>query len=50
MNADLEDRTEVRRAPVASMPGMPFEEAEVLRREEVLMLEATERSLELERL
>ena len=32
------------------MKGAPFDEAEISRREEALLLEATERSLELERL
>ena len=35
---------------MASMKGVPSEEGEILKCEEALMLEATERSLELERL
>ena len=38
------------KAALASMKGTPAEEQEVLKREEVLALETTERSLELERL
>ena len=41
---------EVHRVALASMKGAPFDEEEISRREEALLLEATERSLELERL
>ena len=50
LNASLEQQVEARRAALASMKGEPSNEEEILRREEALMLEATERSLELERL
>ena len=41
---------EARRVALASMKGAPSDEEEILRREEALMFEATEHSLELERL
>nr|XP_020164068.1 paramyosin-like [Aegilops tauschii subsp. strangulata] len=50
LNASLEQQVEARRAALASMKGAPSDEEEILRCEEALMLEATERSLELERL
>nr|XP_020185605.1 stress response protein nst1-like [Aegilops tauschii subsp. strangulata] len=50
LNASLEQQVEARRAALASMKGTPAEEEETRRREEMLALEATERSLELERL
>ena len=50
LNASLEQQVEVRRVALASMKGAPSDEEEILRREEALLLEATERSLELERL
>ena len=50
LNASLEQQVEARRAALASMKGAPSNKEEILRREEALMLEATERSLELERL
>nr|XP_020201005.1 tol-Pal system protein TolA-like [Aegilops tauschii subsp. strangulata] len=50
LNATLEQQVEVRRATLASMKRAPSKDDEILRRVEALMLEATERSLELERL
>ena len=41
---------ELHQAALAPLRGMPVEEEEVLKREEASMLEAAERSLELERL
>ena len=41
---------EARRAALASLRGLPAEEEEIRNHEEVLALEAVERSLELERL
>ena len=41
---------EARQAALALMRGTPAEEEEILKREEALALEATERSLELEQL
>ena len=41
---------EARGTALASMKGAPSDEEEILKREEALLLEATERSLELERL
>ena len=49
-SASLEQQVEARQAALASMRGTPAEEEEILKREEALALEATERSLELERL
>nr|XP_020167012.1 tol-Pal system protein TolA-like [Aegilops tauschii subsp. strangulata] len=50
LNASLEQQVEACRAALASMKGAPSEEEEILKCEEALMLEALERSLELERL
>ena len=50
LNASLEQQVEARRAALASMKGAPSDEGKVLSREEALVLEATERSLVLERL
>ena len=50
LNASLEQQVEVRRVALASMKGTPSDEEKIFRREEALVLEATERSLELERL
>nr|XP_020158444.1 tropomyosin-2-like [Aegilops tauschii subsp. strangulata] len=50
LNAILEQQVEARKAILASMRGVPSEEKEISKREEVLMLEASEGSLELERL
>ena len=50
MNASLEQQVEARKAALASIKGAPSDEGEILRREEALLLEATEHSLELERL
>ena len=50
MNASLEQQVEARRVALVSMKGTPSDEEESSRREEALLLEATERSLELERL
>ena len=50
LNASLEQEVEANRAALASMKGAPSDEEENLRREEALLLEATERSLELKRL
>lgn len=50
LNASLEQQVEARRAALASMKGAPSDEEEISRREEALLLEATEHSLELERL
>ena len=50
LNASLEQQVEARRATLASMKGTPAEEEEIRKREETLALEATERSLEPERL
>ena len=41
---------EARKASLASMKGAPSDEEEIFRREEALLLEATEHSLEIERL
>nr|XP_020168137.1 vicilin-like seed storage protein At2g18540 [Aegilops tauschii subsp. strangulata] len=50
LNVSLEQQVEARRAALASMKGAPSDEEEILRREEELLPEATERSVELERL
>ena len=50
LNASLEQQVEARWAVLASIKGAPSEEEEILRREEALVLEAMEHSLELERL
>ena len=50
MNSTLEQWTEARMAILASMRGAPSEEEEIQKREEALVLEASERSLELEQL
>nr|XP_020177350.1 tol-Pal system protein TolA-like [Aegilops tauschii subsp. strangulata] len=50
LNASLEQQVEACRAALASMKGAPSDEEEISRREEALLLEATKRSLELERL
>ena len=50
LNASLEQQVEARRAALASIKGAPSNKEEISRREEALLLEATERSLELERL
>nr|XP_020187187.1 tropomyosin-like [Aegilops tauschii subsp. strangulata] len=50
LNASLERQVEARRDALASMKGSPSQEEEVLKREEALMLEAAEHSVELERL
>nr|XP_020159047.1 stress response protein NST1-like [Aegilops tauschii subsp. strangulata] len=50
LNASLEQQVEARRATLASMKGTPAEEEEIQKREKALALEATEHSLELERL
>ena len=49
-SASLEQQVEAHTATLASMRGTPAEEEEILKREEALALEATERTLELERL
>ena len=49
-NAFLVQQVEAHRAALATMKGAPSDEGEILRREETLMMEATKRSLELERL
>ena len=49
-STSLEQQVEPRKAALASMKGTPVAEEEVLRHEEALTLEATERNLELERL
>lgn len=48
LNASLEQQVEVRRAALAPMKGVSSNEEEISRHEEALLLEATERSLELE--
>ena len=48
LNASLEQQVEARRAALASMKGSPSEEEEILKREEALMLEPIECTLELE--
>ena len=48
--ASLEQQVELRQASLASLKGTPVEEEELRRREEVLTLEATKRSLDHERL
>ena len=50
LNASLEHQVEARRAALASMKGAPSNKGEILRCEEALMLEATERGFELEQL
>ena len=50
MNATFGPRIKARRAILASMRGAPSEEKEIQKREEALVLEALEHSLELERL
>ena len=47
-SASLERQVEERRAVLASLRGMPAEEEEIRKREEVLALEAVEHSLKLE--
>nr|XP_020169716.1 tol-Pal system protein TolA-like [Aegilops tauschii subsp. strangulata] len=49
-SASLEQQVEARRATLASLRGTPAKEEEIRKREEALVLEAVERSLELERL
>ena len=50
LNASMEQQVEARRVALALMKGAPYDEEEISRHEEALLLEATERNLELERL
>nr|XP_020177683.1 cilia- and flagella-associated protein 45-like [Aegilops tauschii subsp. strangulata] len=50
LNASLEQQVEARWAALASMKEAPAEEEEIRKREEAMVSEATEQSLELERL
>ena len=49
-SASLERQVDARKAALASMRGAPSKEKEILKREEALTLEATERNLDLEQL